>query len=134
MSSTRSRTVTLAEVARHAGVSQSTVSYVLSGKRAISSATRRRVERSIAALGYHPHAGARALASRRANVIALMVPLRPELHVPVMMEFAVAVATAARAHDHDVLLLTSAEGSKGVRRVAGAALVDGLIVMDVELR
>jgi DNA-binding LacI/PurR family transcriptional regulator len=130
----RSRTVTLAEVARHAGVSQSTVSYVLSGKRTISSATRRRVERSIAALGYRPHAGARALASRRANVIALMVPLRPELHVPVMMEFAVAVVTASRAHDHDVLLLTSAEGPEGVRRVAEGALVDGLIVMDIELR
>jgi DNA-binding LacI/PurR family transcriptional regulator len=134
MSSTQPRAVTLADVARHAGVSQSTVSYVLSGKRAISSPTRRQVERSIAALGYRPHAGARALASRRANVIALMVPLRPELHVPVMMEFAVAVVTAARAVDHDVLLLTSAEGPEGVRRVAGAALVDGLIVMDVELR
>jgi DNA-binding LacI/PurR family transcriptional regulator len=129
-----SRSVTLTEVARHAGVAPSTVSYVLSGKRAISSTTRRRVERSIAALGYRPHAGARALASRRANVIALMVPLRPELHVPVMMEFAVAVVTAARAFDHDVLLLTSAEGPEGVRRVAGAALVDGLVVMDVQLR
>jgi DNA-binding LacI/PurR family transcriptional regulator len=130
----RSRSVTLAEVARHAGVSQSTVSYVLSGKRTISSATRRRVERSIASLGYRPHAGARALASRRANVIALMMPLRPELHVPVMMEFASAVVTASRTHDHDVLLLTAAEGPEGVRRVADAALVDGLIVMDVELR
>jgi DNA-binding LacI/PurR family transcriptional regulator len=130
----RSRSVTLAEVARHAGVSQSTVSYVLSGKRTISGATRQRVERSIATLGYRPHAGARALASRRANVIALMMPLRPELHVPVMMEFATAVVTASRAHDHDVLLLTAAEGPEGVRRVADAALVDGLIVMDVELR
>jgi DNA-binding LacI/PurR family transcriptional regulator len=130
----RSRSVTLAEVARHAGVSQSTVSYVLSGKRTISNATRRRVERSIAALGYRPHAGARALASRRANVIALMMPLRPELDVPVMMEFAAAVVTASRTYDHDVLLLTSAEGPEGVRRVAGASLVDGLIVMDIELR
>jgi plasmid maintenance system antidote protein VapI len=43
-----SPSVTLAEVARHAGVSQSTVSYVLSGKRSISAATRRRVEQSIA--------------------------------------------------------------------------------------
>ncbi|MBR7678862.1 LacI family DNA-binding transcriptional regulator, partial [Streptomyces daliensis] len=31
--------VTLADVARHAGVSASTVSYVLSGKRSISAAT-----------------------------------------------------------------------------------------------
>jgi DNA-binding LacI/PurR family transcriptional regulator len=125
--------VTLAEVARHAGVSQSTVSYVLSGKRSISPATRRRVQRSIATLGYHPHAGARALASRRSNVIALMVPLREELYLPVMMDFVVAVVAAARDVDHDVLLLTSAEGPEGVRRVARTAMVDGLVVMDVAL-
>jgi DNA-binding LacI/PurR family transcriptional regulator len=125
--------VTLAEVARHAGVSQSTVSYVLSGKRSISPATRRRVERSIATLGYHPHAGARALASRRSNVIALMVPLREELYLPVMMEFIVSVVTAARGVDHDVLLLTSAEGPEGVRRVARTAMVDGLVVMDIAM-
>ncbi len=129
-----STTVTLAEVARHAGVSQSTVSYVISGKRSISDTTRRRVERSIETLGYRPHAGARALASRRANTIALMVPLREELHLPVMMAFVVAVVTTARRFDHDVLLLTSAEGPAGVRRVANTSLVDGLVVMDVAMR
>ena len=67
--------VTLAEVAQHAGVSASTVSYVLSGKRSISTTTRLRVEQSIRELGYHPNAGARALASSRSNIIALMVPL-----------------------------------------------------------
>jgi DNA-binding LacI/PurR family transcriptional regulator len=125
--------VTLAEVARHAGVSLSTVSYVISGKRSISAATRRRVERSIETLGYHPHAGARALASRRSNVIALMVPLREELSLPVTMEFIAAVVTTARGVDHDVLLLTSAEGPEGVRRVARTAMVDGLVVMDVAM-
>ncbi|MEU4745537.1 LacI family DNA-binding transcriptional regulator, partial [Actinosynnema sp. NPDC023658] len=55
--------VTLADVAKHAGVSASTVSYVLSGKRTISAETRDRVERSVAELGYHPNARARALAA-----------------------------------------------------------------------
>jgi DNA-binding LacI/PurR family transcriptional regulator len=62
--------VTLADVARQAGVSASTVSYVLSGKRSISRGTRERVQRAIADLNYHPHAGARALASNRSNVLA----------------------------------------------------------------
>ncbi|CAM5232556.1 HTH-type transcriptional repressor PurR [Streptomyces tendae] len=66
--------VTLAEVAQRAGVSASTVSYVLSGKRSISTTTRQRVEESIRKLGYHPNAGARALASSRSNIIALMIP------------------------------------------------------------
>ncbi|MET9965569.1 LacI family DNA-binding transcriptional regulator, partial [Streptomyces sp. NPDC006356] len=125
--------VKITDVARHAGVSPSTVSYVLSGKRPISEETRRRVEESIRRLGYRPHAGARALAGRRSNVLALAVPLRPGIDVPVAMRFAVSVVTTARRHGHDVLLLTQEEGEEGLRRVVDTALVDGLIVMDVQL-
>ncbi|MEU3345150.1 LacI family DNA-binding transcriptional regulator [Streptomyces sp. NPDC006700] len=126
--------VKITDVARHAGVSPSTVSYALSGKRPISEETRQRVEASIRELGYRPHAGARALASSRSNVLALVVPLRSGIHVPVAMQFAVSVVTTARGHDHDVLLLTQEEGDEGLRRVADTALVDALIVMDVQLR
>lgn len=123
----------IGDVARHAGVAPSTVSYVLSGKRAISEQTRERVLSSIAALGYHPHASARALASNRSNVVALVIPLRSGIHVPVIMQFAVSVVTTARGYDHDVLLLTQDEGVAGLQRVAGTSLVDAIIVMDVEL-
>jgi len=123
---------TIADVAQAAGVSASTVSYVLSGRRSISAATRARVEASIAALDYRPHAGARALASRRTNVLALVVPLRTDVNVPVIMQFVTSVVTAARSYDYDVLLLTKDEGEAGLSRVAGGAMVDALIVMDVE--
>ncbi|MEU2507442.1 LacI family DNA-binding transcriptional regulator [Streptomyces sp. NPDC007863] len=125
--------VTLAEVARHAGVSASTVSYVLSGKRPISEPTRRRVRASIEQLGYQPHAGARALASSRSRIIALMVPLRTDMYVPVMLEIAVAVATTARARGYDVLLLTGEEGPSALRRVSGSGLAEAVILMDVQL-
>ena len=69
---------TISDVARAAGVSMSTVSYVLSGRRPISAETQARVKAAIAELGYHPHAGARALASSRTSVLALVVPLRVE--------------------------------------------------------
>ncbi|WP_433500375.1 LacI family DNA-binding transcriptional regulator [Sphaerimonospora sp. CA-214678] len=127
------RTVTIADVAKHAGVAVSTVSYVLSGKRAISATTRRRVLDSVRALGYHPNAGARALASKRANVIALVLPLRSGMNLPVLMQFATSVVTTARQYDHDVLLMTADEGPDGLRRVAASALVDGLLLMDVEI-
>ena len=126
--------VKISDVARHADVSPSTVSYVLSGKRSISEQTRRRVLDSIATLGYHPHLGARALASSRSNVIALVVPLRSGIYVPVLMRFATAVVTAARGYGHDVLLLTQDEGVAGLQRVTGASLVDAIILMDVEAR
>ncbi|MDP9792046.1 DNA-binding LacI/PurR family transcriptional regulator [Catenuloplanes nepalensis] len=126
--------VTITDVARHAGVAVSTVSYVLSGKRAISAVTQERVLASIRTLGYHPHAGARALASRRSNVIALVLPLRTGMHLPVLMQFATAVVTTARQYDHDVLLVTADEGAQGLRRIAASAMVDGIVLMDVEMR
>jgi DNA-binding LacI/PurR family transcriptional regulator len=123
---------TINDVARAAGVSPSTVSYVLSGRRPISAPTRARVHAAIAELGFHPHAGARALASSKTNVLALVVPLRVDVNVPVIMQFATAVVTAARGYNHDVLLLTKDEGTAGLDRVARSTMVDALIVMDVE--
>jgi DNA-binding LacI/PurR family transcriptional regulator len=123
---------TIDDVAKRAGVSASTVSYVLSGKRTISAETRRRVMRSVHELDYRPNASARALASRRVNALALVAPLRADNNVPVVMQFVAAVATAARERDHDVLLVTQEEGDEGVRRVRAASLVDAVLVMDVE--
>ncbi|PVU83661.1 LacI family transcriptional regulator [Cellulomonas sp. WB94] len=122
---------TIDDVARAAGVSTSTVSYVLSGKRPISAATRLRVERSIRDLAYRPHAGARALASSRTNVIGLMAPLRVDVNVSVIMQFVTGVVTAARTFDHDVLLLTQ-DDATGLERVADGSMVDALIMMDIE--
>ncbi|MEV6604509.1 LacI family DNA-binding transcriptional regulator [Kutzneria sp. NPDC051319] len=121
--------VTIIDVARAAGVAPSTVSYVLSGKRSISPQTRRVVEQSIRKLGYHPHAGARSLATSRTNVLALVAPLREDLTV---MDFVAAVATSARDHDQDLLLLTKDEGPAALRRVISSAIADAMIVLDVE--
>ena len=125
--------VTLADVARHAGVAASTVSYVLSGKRSVSQATKDRVQRSIEALSYHPHAGARALASSQAHVLALALPLRGDLYVPVMMEIAIAVTTRARDFGYDVLLLTADEGPAGIQRMASTSRADAVILTDIGL-
>ncbi|PNG20747.1 LacI family DNA-binding transcriptional regulator [Streptomyces cahuitamycinicus] len=125
--------VKITDVARRAGVSPSTVSYALSGKRPISDATRRRVEAAVRDLGYRPHGGARTAAGGRPNVLALAAPLRPGVHVPVVMRLAESVVTTARAHDHDVLLLTRAEAEEGLSRALATASVDGLLLTDVGL-
>ncbi|MGY0067664.1 LacI family DNA-binding transcriptional regulator [Streptomyces sp. QTS137] len=126
--------VKITDVARRAGVSPSTVSYALSGKRPISDETRRRVQAAAHELGYRTHTRARGAAGAGSRVLALAVPMRSGVHVPVVTQFAVSVVTAARAHDHDVLLLTQGEGVEGVRRVAETGLADGLVVMDVQLQ
>lgn len=124
--------ITIKEVARHAGVSMSTVSYVLSGKRSISEETKRRVEQSILALGYHPNAGARALASNRSQVLGLVVPFRSDQNMPVIMQFVSSIVASAREYDYDVLLLTKEAGPGEAHRVTARSMTDAVIVMDVE--
>jgi DNA-binding LacI/PurR family transcriptional regulator len=127
------------DVARLAGVSQSTVSYVMSGNRPISEGTRKRVLEAIEALTYQPNAGARALASQRTRVIGLMVV---PTHAPGLdgvpdagaLPFIETIASSAREHDHDVLLVTADEGSTGLRRLAGRSLCDALVLMDIEAK
>ncbi|RWZ52612.1 LacI family transcriptional regulator [Labedella phragmitis] len=125
---------TIHDVARAAGVSISTVSYALSGKRSIADSTRRRVADAALSLGYEPHAGARMLAGTRTQIFAVTAPLRHDTYAPAHMAFVLAVATAARRHDYDILLLTEDEATKGLSRVASSRLVDGVIVLDVSVK
>ncbi|WP_019181345.1 LacI family DNA-binding transcriptional regulator [Microbacterium yannicii] len=119
------------EVAKAAGVSISTVSYALSGKRPVSDATRARIEFAVQELGYSPNASARMLAGRRTHIFALTEPLRKDTHAPTHMAFVLATAVAARRHDYDVLLLTDEEAQAGMRRVTANGLVDAILVLDV---
>jgi DNA-binding LacI/PurR family transcriptional regulator len=125
--------VTIADVARHAGVAPSTVSYVLTGKRSISADTKTRVRESIRELGYQPHASDRVLSTGRTNVIGLVLPLRAGTHLPAVMRFVTAAVTTARRYDMDLLLMTADDGAAGLRRAANSAQVDGFLVMDVEM-
>jgi LacI family transcriptional regulator len=66
--------VTIAEVAKLAGVSPTTVSHVLSGKRAVGPETRGTVLDAIQTLGYRPNTVARNLRTRQSHMVAVVVP------------------------------------------------------------
>ncbi|QHC65977.1 substrate-binding domain-containing protein [Rathayibacter sp. VKM Ac-2759] len=123
---------TIHDVARAAGVSISTVSYALSGKRSIAASTRQRVEDAVRQLDYRPHAGARMLAGARTHILALSAPMRGELHLPTHMRFVTEVLERARESDYDVLLLVTDEASSGIGRVSSSSLVDGIVLMGVD--
>lgn len=65
--------VTLIDVARHAGVSRTTASYVITGTGRVSAATRERVLASINELGYVYNEGAASL-RRQGRTIGVIVP------------------------------------------------------------
>ena len=72
LSSSISKTATLADVARGAGVTKSTASFAFSGKRKISDATKARVFAVAQELGYHPNPHAQRLgAGRAAKLVGL---------------------------------------------------------------
>ncbi|WNM24742.1 LacI family DNA-binding transcriptional regulator [Demequina capsici] len=123
---------TVDDVAKAAGVSISTVSYALSGKRSISHGTRERVLKAAAELDYLPRASARMLAANRSQIIAVTAPLHADTDHSVHMQFAMEVTKEARALDYDTLLLVHDDPMEAMRRSAGTALADGIIVLDVD--
>ncbi|MEU8141771.1 LacI family DNA-binding transcriptional regulator [Nonomuraea sp. NPDC048901] len=66
------------DVAQRAGVSRSTVSYILNGHGdRFNQATREAVERAVAELGYRPHSAGRALARGQSDLVLLVLPISP---------------------------------------------------------
>jgi LacI family transcriptional regulator len=74
MDKLRRHAPTLDDVARAARVSTATVSRCLNAPARLRPETRARVEQAIAALGYTPHFGGRALASNRTNTVGVVIP------------------------------------------------------------
>jgi DNA-binding LacI/PurR family transcriptional regulator len=76
MSEPGTRRVTSADVARLAGVSRATVSYVLNDtpRQTISADTRSRVLEAASTLGYAPSAAARTLRTGRSDVVLCLLP------------------------------------------------------------
>ena len=120
------------DVARLAGVSQSTVSLVINQRRPFPEATRKRVLDAADRLGYQPHSGARALKSHRSKLLALVAPHRPGQDAASQMRYIDAIARACRQRDYDVMLVTADEGTDGIVRVASTALCDAVLVMEIQ--
>ncbi len=76
MAESATKRVTSADVARLAGVSRATVSYVLNDtpRQTISAGTRDRVRAAAARLGYSPSAAARTLRTGRSDVVLCLLP------------------------------------------------------------
>jgi DNA-binding LacI/PurR family transcriptional regulator len=124
--------VTIADVARHAGVSRSTVSHALSGNRPISLETRERINVAIRDLRFTPNAGAKALATSKSSIMGLIVPFTSEEFAPATMQYVLVVSETARSLGYDVLMVTEADGARGITRVTDSNLVDGVLVLDVK--
>jgi len=114
------------EIAKLAGVSQATVSRVLLGATNVSDATRERVERVMAEVGYVPNAQARAMRTNRTRSIGVVTG---RITNPFYPEFLNGLAGSIARADYRMALWTADEQASEAAAVEAirARLVDGLI-------
>lgn len=120
--------VTARDVARRAGVSQPTVSLVLTGnpRARIADDTRRRVLRAAADLDYRPNILARGLVLQRSYAIAVLIP---NLANPFFTEVVRGVERVAAEQGYAVLLCDTSE-TAAEKHIAAlrSRVVDGVIM------
>jgi LacI family transcriptional regulator len=126
--------VTVLDVARHAGVSQGTVSRVITGKNWVSPEMRQQVEASVRALGYVPNPLAQGLKSRRTRAVAALVS---DISNPLHGVFL--AAAEETLHEEGYLLFVSSTHNRPQRELElleafRSGRVDGLIVAQADER
>jgi LacI family transcriptional regulator len=78
--------ITIRDVAKHAGVSSATVSYVLNGVNKVSEDTKERVLSSIEQLNYQPDFTAISLSKRKSKMLGVIMPLVGDSLAPIFKE------------------------------------------------
>lgn len=122
--------VTIAEVARRARVSKTTVSRVLNNKGDVDASTAIRVREVIAATGYTPSAGAVGLARGRTQTVGMLVP---GLTWPWMGDVLQGVADVLEARGYGLLLNTMNRGEESLTQFArhvSSNAFDGLLLVE----
>ena len=115
-------------------MSRQTVSNVLNGTGRVGEAARARVLEAVAALGYHPHHGARSLRSRRTMQIAYVLPrvqLLPGNYIMQQFLQALAAACARRSYSM-VVVVPDADPRDEMRRLIASRSVDAFVLSELE--
>lgn len=128
---------TIKDVAREAGVSTATVSYVLNESGNISQETRQRVVAAVERLGYRPSVIARGLKAGQSRMIGYSwTPVPANQFNPILEKFVHSMAEAAAERDFHVLAFPSTDPADELmpyREMAASGRVDGFIVSNTTL-
>lgn len=133
-SASRPRPPTIADVARVAGVSRTTVSHALNGLGKVDPRTRDRIKQVAADLGYRPNLRAQRLRRGEAKAIALASSMPFAVaggpsRLGFYMEVAAAAAESALLHDYALVLVPPVQTGSALYSVD----IDGAIVVEPDL-
>jgi len=119
---------TISDVAKLAGVSPVTVSRVINNADNVRPATRARVERAIAELGYVPSGVAKSLRLKRTQTLALIVP---DIQNSFWTTVARGVEDAAQSRGYSIFLCNTDENAEKQRHYLEVVIsqrTDGVII------
>jgi DNA-binding LacI/PurR family transcriptional regulator len=138
MPAKRQRNSKMAEVARRAGVSLSTVSRALSGSPVISEETRRLVQAAAEHLDYRVDAAGSSLRTGQTRTIGVMIPLahaaRQNFSDPFFLEILGAIADELTASGYNLLLTrVTDDPAEWITDLARGRRADGVIVIGQSL-
>ncbi len=122
------RSATLKDVAKLAGVSTATVSYVVNNSRGVSDAVRQKVEDAVRALDYVPNQQARNFKNGKHNSIGFIVPDIANIYFSEIIE---EVESVLNAEGINLIIANTKETPENERnqiRNLSNGLVDGLIL------
>lgn len=129
--------VSIKDVAKHAGVSVTTVSRVMNNRGYIGDATRKKVEEAIKALNYSPNQIARSLLSNESHLIGLIVP---EIRHPFFSEIVHWIEHYASQNNFKIIICNSVndkEKEAGYLQMLKEHRADGVIMcshtLDIEV-
>lgn len=125
--------VTLADVARRAGVSTQTVSRVVNDNAAVRSETREKVLEAIEQLGYRPNSVARSLVTNRTMTLGLVVP---DIGNPYFSEVVRGAEDTAREFGYHIFLCNTdqmPERELTAIRALEERQVDGIILCSTRI-
>ncbi len=132
-SSSSSDALTIADIARLAQVSVSTVSRILNGKPDVAEATRQRVLEVMERTGYTPHSGAQQLAGGKSSVITLLFPMDHAEFTQFELDFFIGAASAVSKHHYFFNLMTEPMEAADLLNLYRSGRTDGVILMQIRL-
>jgi DNA-binding LacI/PurR family transcriptional regulator len=127
---------TIYDVAREAGVSIGTVSYVINGTKRVRPETVHKVEAAMRGLSYRPHAAAKALAMGRTDVIALLYPIHLHDFQMFLSTFTLAIGAVLAETDYRLEVLPLLRGSSALQELEASInsrSMDGALLVHTQL-
>lgn len=115
------------DVARLAGVSQSTVSFVYTGREGVAAATRERVLRAASELNYRPNLAARSMRTRRTGRLALVIPISGFNLVPILEGATSTARDAGYVVEVVTMSHTGADGEDEIEVIIDSGEYEGIL-------